>query len=84
MFCSRCGERMVYPGPLVDSKVSLICLLHKIRDFCLTVWKNHMSTDVTEPVRMVFTRPIHFYTYLDIKREIEKLLKITHGPVFQK
>ena len=31
-----------------------------------------MSTDVTEPVRMVFTRPIHFYTYLDLKREIKK------------
>ena len=50
----------------------------------MTVWKKHMSTDITEPVRMVFTRPIHFYTYLDLKREMKKILKITHDPVLQK
>ena len=43
-----------------------------------------MSANVTEPIRMVFTRLIHFYTYLDLKREIKKLLKVTHNPVFQK
>ena len=32
-----------------------------------------MTTDVTKPVRMVFTHPIHFYTYLDLKREVKNI-----------
>ena len=43
-----------------------------------------MSTDVTEPVRMVFTRPIHFYTYLDLQREIKKNIKDYPWPGFTK
>ena len=65
-----------------DSRVSLICLLQKIFDFCLTVWKT--SADVTGPVSIFFTLPIHFYTYLDLKREIKKLSKVTHDLLFQK
>ena len=83
MLCSRCGELMAYPGSLVRPQVSLLSLLHKIHGFCLTVWKNHVAVDITEPVRMFFTLPIRFYTYLDLKLGIKKI-KVAHGPVLQK
>ena len=41
-----------------------------------------MPADATEPV-MVFTFPIHFHTYLDLKREIKEK-KVTQDPVLQK
>lgn len=43
-----------------------------------------MSTDVTEPIRMDFTLPIHFYTYLDMKREIRIIIKGYPQPSFAK
>lgn len=35
-------------------------------------------------IRMIFTFYIYFYTYLDLIREIRKLLKITHDMVLPK
>ena len=35
-----------------------------------------MSTDVTEPFRMNLTRPIQYYTNLDLIREIKKYLRL--------
>ena len=43
-----------------------------------------MSADVTEPIRMVFTLPIHFYTNLDLKREIKKIIIGYPRPGFAK
>ena len=47
------------------------------------VWKKHMPVDVIEPIRILFILPIRFYTYLDLKREIKKILKVTHDSVLQ-
>ena len=38
-----------------------------------------MSTDVTEPFRMNLTRPIQYYTNLDLIREIKKIFKVTYS-----
>ena len=43
-----------------------------------------MSADVTEPIRMLFTLPIHFHTNLDLKREIKKIIKGYPHPGFAK
>ena len=43
-----------------------------------------MSADVTEPIRMVFTLPIHFYAYLDLTREIKIIIKGYPRPGFAK
>lgn len=50
----------------------------------LTVWKNHMSAGVTEPIRIVFAIPIHIYTYLDLKREVKIIIKGYLRPGLQK
>ena len=43
-----------------------------------------MPADVTEISRMVFTLPIHFYIYLDLKREIKKIINGYPRPGFAK
>lgn len=71
-FAADMGSKCFILVPWVDSKVSVISPLHKIRDFRLMVWKNHISRDVlTKPVRMVLTLQIHCNANLNLKREKE-------------
>ena len=43
----------------LNSKVTMICLLHKSSYLSNTTRKNHITTYIAEPVRMIFTFAIH-------------------------
>ena len=50
-----------------DFTVIVISLLYKVSDFCLTVRKNYIITDITEPIRIILTLVIHSKRNTNVK-----------------
>ena len=73
MFYCKSAEQMAYPNLLVWLPVIMICLLHKVNDFCTMVRKNHITADITESVRIIFTIMIHSYGNSNVKLKREKI-----------
>ena len=59
IFCSISGEKMVSDGVYFESKVSMICLLHKLRNLLYAVEGQHVRRCVAESIRMIFSSTMH-------------------------
>ena len=70
--CKR-GEQRLILILLFNSKLIAVCVLREVRDFCLTVRKNHITADIRETVRIILTLVIHSYSNTNIKLKREKI-----------
>ena len=66
------GSEWLILIPYFHCKVSMICLLHKVSDFCLSDRKNHITTDITKSVRIILTLAINSYRNTNVKLKREK------------
>ena len=71
-FIANLGSEWLILISYFDCKVIVKCLLCKVSDFYLTVRKNHIITDIIEPVRIILTLVIHSYRNTDVKLKREK------------
>ena len=66
-FTAKCEEQMAYPDPLICLQSNPNMLSSQSQWFCLMIRKNHITKDLTEPVRIILTLAINSYRNTNFK-----------------